>query len=211
MTLATPWKDPGQGRPVLDEFAARQADGLKQLRPGNDQFGPGSSGRLGQAGNFETAFRIIDGIVGHQHLGRPGLPTQPGHRGQQFRIGGRPQGGRGSKGGIDLDQDLVALADKSFHPAQGLDSLLDHYGPVLAVNNGHFTRPRGQGRIGKIPQTGQGLLLPGRGRTLGVVEGQAQPAHGQSRGRGKAQAFQKIPAGQVAGLVRIIVLHQMIS
>ena len=110
MTLVTPVKDPGHDRPILQELAPGQADGSKQGRPGRDDPGPGGPGRRGQPGDLEAAVGIVDGVVRHQHLGRPGLEAQAGHRRERLRVGGGPQGGRGGEGGVDLDEHPVALA-----------------------------------------------------------------------------------------------------
>src|SRR5208337_2293551 len=130
---------------------------------------------------------------GNQHLGRPGLDTKAGHRGENFRVGGGPYGGRGGEGGVDLDEHPVALLDKGLHSSQGLNPLREHQRPVRAPDDGHFPWPRGFAMEGVIPQTGQHLLYPGRGRTFRVIKGQSGTSGSQGHHRGVPQALQKIP------------------
>src|SRR5208337_2424356 len=130
---------------------------------------------------------------GNQHLGRPGLDTKAGHRGEHFRVGGGPQGGRGGEGGVDLDEHPVALLDKGLHASQGLNSPRAHQGPVRTPDDGHFPRPRGFATEGVIPQTGQDLLYLGGGRTFRVIKGQSGATGSQGHHRGVPQALQKIP------------------
>ncbi len=119
MTLVTPGKGPGHDRPVFEELAPGQAEGRKQGRPGRDDPGPAGPGRRGQSGDLEAAVGIVDGVVRHQHLGRPGLEAQTGHRRQHLRVGGGPQRGRGGEGGVDLDEHPVALLDEGLHARPG--------------------------------------------------------------------------------------------
>ena len=157
---------PGHDRPVLDEPAAGEAEGSKQGGPGRDDPGAAGPGRRGQPGDLEATVGIVDGVVRHQHLGRPGLETEAGHRREQLRVGGGPQGGRGGEGGVDLDEHPVALPDEGLHPSQGLNPLLEHGRPVRAPDDGHVRLVRGPAAGGKIPQAGQGLLSLGGGRAL---------------------------------------------
>ena len=160
---------------------------------------PAARAAAGQPGDLETAVGIVDGVVRHQHLGRPGLEAQAGHRRQRFRMGGGPQGGRGGEGGVDLDEHPVALADEGLHPSQGLNPPLDHERPVRAPNYGHFPRPRSHGGEGVIPQTGQRLPALDRDGAFGVIQGQAQAAGGQGQGRGIPHPLEEIPAVQLGG------------
>ena len=146
MTLVTPGKAPAMTGQFWRSLPPGRLTGSKQGGPGRDDPGPGGPGRPGQPGDLEAAVGIVDGVVRHQHLGRPGLEAQAGHRGERLRVGGGPQGGRGGEGGVDLDEHPVALADEGLHPSQGLYPLLDHHRPVRAPDDGHFPCPAAMAR-----------------------------------------------------------------
>ena len=70
--------------------------------------GPDLTGGRANAGEFETGRRIVDGIICDHDPTGPGLTAEGRHRGHQPRMSGGAQLGRCGKGGIDLEQNLVA-------------------------------------------------------------------------------------------------------
>ena len=136
-------KDSGQGRPVLDEFAPRQADGLKQVRRGMISLAPEVRAAWARPVISKQLSGSLMGLSVTSTWAAPACRHNPATAASSSGLVVAPREAGEAKAALTLMQYLVALADKSFHPAQGLDPLLDHQGPVLPVDNGHFPRPRG--------------------------------------------------------------------
>ena len=90
MTLVTPWKAPAMTGQFWRSLPPGRLTGRNRAARGVISLAPVSRAAAGQPGDLETAIGIVDGVVRHQHLGRPGLEAQAGHRGQQLRVGGGP-------------------------------------------------------------------------------------------------------------------------
>ena len=100
-------------RGILDRYRPKQVI-ARQYDPG-----AGAAGGIGNTCQAKAAGRVVDGVVGDQDGRGAGLKAQLRDGGDDRRMRGCRQLGRGCKGGIDFQQHAIAFFYECFHTAQG--------------------------------------------------------------------------------------------
>ena len=88
---------------------------LESARLGEHEFGPHVLGRALDARLEEAAFRLVDGVVGHDDPTCTGLPAEPCHGLEHLGAGGCTQDGRPIEGDVGLEDNHIALLDEGPH------------------------------------------------------------------------------------------------
>ena len=117
-------------RPVPDQLARRKAWSTGTGLARQDQLSPRRLGRLPDAGQGKTAFRIVDRVVGYDHRSGAGLQAQPDHFRHQLRMGGGAKQRRQAKAALTLISTRSPCLMKASMPPRDF-SAIRHSSPGL--------------------------------------------------------------------------------